>query len=74
MIESRVVTTHQEIADHCAAIAKLFKPGALVTVIVRNPGSDRTPHSAAMLVGDDSIDSVCEAALCLKEREERKIP
>jgi len=65
---------HWAIADHCGEIAKLFKPGAKVSVIVRNPAADETePHSAAMLVSDDNPDQIIAALEHLKKREEQKL-
>lgn len=64
---------HASIADYCAEIAKMFRPGAKVTVIVRNPEFDKEPHSAAMLVGDDDLDSVSAAVGYLKQREEKSL-
>jgi hypothetical protein len=60
---------HAEIAEHCGEIAKLFKPGAKVTVIVRNPG-EGVGHSAAMAVGDDDLAQVISAIEYLRTREE----
>lgn len=62
-----------EIASHCADIADLFKPGAKVTVIVRNPSQDKEPHSAALTVGNDDFDHVAEALEYLRKWEEQKL-
>jgi hypothetical protein len=61
-----------EIAEHCAQIAKLFKPGAKVTVLVRNPAV-RDDHSADMFVSDDEPDAVIAAVEYLKARPEEKL-
>jgi hypothetical protein len=60
--------THLEISEYCEEIAKLFRPGAKVSVIVRNPSFDRTPHSASMLVTLDDIGEISGALEYLKTR------
>jgi hypothetical protein len=57
---------HVEIANHCAEIADLFKPGAKVSVIVRNPGHGES-HSADMFVSDDDPAKVIESLEYLKD-------
>lgn len=66
-----IADMHAEIADHCAAIAKLFLAGAKVSVVVRNPAIDKEPHSAAVFIGDDDADQVIAAiqALCATRPE-----
>jgi len=58
---------HAEIAAHCSEIADLFKPGAKVSVVVRNPDI-RGDHSVEMFVSDDDPDAVIEAIEHLKTR------
>ena len=58
-----------EIADHAEKIEKLFRPGAKVTVLVRNPNFGKD-HSADVLVTNDKLDDVFAALEHLKTREE----
>jgi len=61
---------HNEIRYHCGEICDLFKSGAKVTVLVRNPGrGEQGPHSADMLVSDDDLDEVIKSLEYLKARE-----
>ena len=60
---------HAEIADHCGQIYELFKPGAKVTILVRN----HELNDADVLVTDDDIDAVVAALLRLKSHEEKKL-
>jgi hypothetical protein len=63
--------THEEIADYAARIAKLFKPGAKVTILVRNPARGGSgPHSADMIVTDDDLPSIKESIAYLQTRPE----
>jgi hypothetical protein len=62
-----VSIAHEDIAQHCAEIAKLFKPGALVTVVVRNPGYG-VDGSADMLISDDDPELVIKALEYLRQR------
>lgn len=65
---------HQEIANHCCAIEDLFKPGAKVSVIVRNPGQGSEPHSADIFVSNDNdFEALIEAIHYLRKREEQKL-
>ncbi|MDE2105783.1 MAG: hypothetical protein KGL39_51640 [Patescibacteria group bacterium] len=69
-----VYRAHELIAEFCADIAALFKSGARVSVVVRNPALDRTEkHSAAMFISDDDPDLVIEALNYLKGRDERTL-
>lgn len=69
-----VTETHAEIADHCGRIAKYFKPGARVTVLIRNPVSaGQEEGSRDMLVSDDNIDLIIPALRRLQQREEKKL-
>jgi hypothetical protein len=58
-----------EVANHSGEIADLFKPGAKVKILIRNPGLDE----GDMAVTDDSFDSAIEALEKLKAKEERKL-
>jgi len=63
--------THAEIAEHCGQISELFKPGARVTVLVRNPGiGQEGPYSADMTVGDDDLTEVIASLTYLKGMRE----
>lgn len=63
---------HAEIASRCVEIADLFKPGAKVTVVVRNP-EIRSDHSADMFISDDDPDAVIEAIEHLRSRRDEKL-
>jgi hypothetical protein len=72
--------THAEIANYagevCKLVCTLFRPGAKVTILVRNPGKGSQtygPHGADLVVSDDDMDLVIESLRYLKEREERKL-
>lgn len=60
---------HSEVADHCGEVAKLFKPGAKVTILIRNPHIE----DGDMVVSDDSMDLAISALARLKEKEEKKL-
>jgi hypothetical protein len=64
-----LVEVNEEIGAHCEEIAKLFRPGAKVSVIVRNPNFDKTPHSAAALTTIDDIDELIGCLKYLKTRD-----
>jgi hypothetical protein len=66
-----VAEAHAEVAEHCAQIAKLFKPGAKITILVRNPDwCTKEPHSGDMTVGDDDLAEAIAALTYLKDRKE----
>jgi hypothetical protein len=65
----KVNQVHAEVAEHCSQIAHLFKPGARVTVLIRNPGLG----DGDMVVTDDSLDAAIAALENLKGKEERKL-
>lgn len=67
-----VIGAHAIIANHCADIAALFRPGVRVTVIVRNPGHG-VDGSADLLVGDDDPDLLIAAIQYLRTRPERTL-
>ncbi len=64
-----VAETHAEVAEHCAQVAKLFKPGAKVTILIRNPSQ----ADGDMVVSDDAIDSAIAALERLKTKEEKHL-
>jgi hypothetical protein len=53
----------QQMAFHMEEIAKLFKPGVKLTLLVRNPGH---PERNAFLSDEDNIDEAVEAIKQLK--------
>lgn len=55
--------TGQQIAFHMDEIARLFKPGAKLTLLVRSPGH---PERDAFLSDEDNIDEAIEAIKQLK--------
>jgi hypothetical protein len=65
----KLINLHAQVANHCGEIADLFKPGARVTVLVRNPGLD----DGDIVVTDDSIDAAIAALENLKRKDERKL-
>jgi hypothetical protein len=68
-MSDKLVRTHAEVADHCAEVAKLFKPGARVTILIRNPHLD----DGDMVVSDDALDSAIRALERLKTKEEHSL-
>jgi hypothetical protein len=57
---NRIVQDASEIvSDHMDAILKCFKPGALITVVVRHP--DKPDGSKNMVLTNDTIDGAIEA-------------
>jgi hypothetical protein len=60
---------HLEISDRCLEVARLFKPGAKVTILIRTPSL----ADGDMVVTDDDIDLAVAALQGLKQKEERKI-
>jgi hypothetical protein len=56
---------HAEIANHCGQVARLFRPGVKVTILVRSPAEG----DADVLVTDDQIDAAIAALAKLKEQE-----
>lgn len=64
-----VQRVHAQIADRCGEIAKLFKPGARVTVLVRNGTA-----AESLFITDDSIDEIIATLQALKERPETPHP
>ena len=55
-----------DIVDHCVAIERLFKLGAKVTVIVRNP---HVPGDADVLVTSDTLPEIVSAIQLRIEKE-----
>lgn len=60
-----VVEMHREIANHASKIRHLFKPGAKVSIVVRNPSLP----DGDVLVSDDQIDDVKRALDRLATKE-----
>lgn len=58
---------HAEIAGHCGEIAALFKPGARVTVVVRNPNEESKDADA--IFTDDDLDLVIASIERLKKKD-----
>ncbi len=53
---------HVVLSDYCGEIARLFKNGAKVTILVRNPERDKTElHSAATICSDDTSENIISA-------------
>jgi hypothetical protein len=65
----KLAEVHAEVANHCGDIAELFKPGAKVSVLIRNPRL----NDGDMIVTDDDMDLVIAAVQRLKEKEEKKL-
>ncbi len=64
-----VGAAHAEVSEHCAQVAKLFKLGARVTILIRNPSL----ADGDMVVSDDDLDLVIAAVARLKEKEQRHL-
>lgn len=56
---------HDSLAEHCEQIAKWFKPGAKVTILVRNP---QVPGDADVVVSNDDL---AAAIAALQRRAEK---
>jgi hypothetical protein len=65
----KLTEVHAEVPNHAGEIAELFRPGAKVTILVRNPGLD----DGDMVITDDAIDSAIAALQNLKAQEELKL-
>lgn len=52
---------HEDISRDMARIAKRFKPGAKLTLIVRNPTADKEPGSADVVLTDDEVSDAIAA-------------
>jgi hypothetical protein len=48
----------EQMAEHLEAISRLFKPGAKLTLLVRNPTN---PSRNAFLTDEEDPDAVCDA-------------
>lgn len=57
-----------ELTNHCVEISTLFLPGAMVTVVVRNPS--HAGHDADWVVTRDNLHEVISAILALKRIED----
>lgn len=69
-----LIEVHAEIAQHAGEIYRLFKAGAKVTILVRNPGLGKHgPHSADMIVSDDDMAAVQASVEYLRNRDEVKL-
>jgi hypothetical protein len=63
---------HAELAELCGQAAKLFAPGARISIVVRNPNHGKD-GSADLFVSDDDPDAVIKSLEYLKGRLERKL-
>lgn len=65
----RLKSVHAQIANHCVEVSDLFKPGARVTILVRNPGLG----DGDLVVTDDSFDHAISALEKLKAKDAIKL-
>lgn len=63
MKSRRLTQLHADLAEHLEQIQQLFRPGAKVTLVVRNPGYG----DAGVVIGDDDLD---EAVKEIRKRQE----
>lgn len=54
-----------DMSYHMDAILRMFKPGAKITVVVRNPGHG----DADVVIGSDDLDETIGAIQRMKERK-----
>lgn len=64
MPSAKLVGLQERISDHMDAILRMFKPGAAITVVVRNPGFG----DADVVLSSDDLDAVIGAIQALKTR------
>jgi hypothetical protein len=55
--DPKLIDLHLELGGHLDEIAKLFKPGVRLTLVVRNP--EQGPE-AGLVIGDDELDEAVE--------------
>jgi hypothetical protein len=60
----KLVAVQEEMSNHMDAIVRLFKPGAKITVVVRNPGYG----DADVVIGSDDLDQAVQAIERMKKR------
>jgi len=60
----KLVSLQETMSDHMYAILRCFKPGATITVVVRNPAYG----DADVVIGNDDLDKAIEAITTLKAR------
>lgn len=60
----KLILLRERMSDHMDAILRMFKPGAKITVVVRNPGHG----DADVVIGDDDLDDAIAAIQRSKAR------
>lgn len=60
----KLLTLQEQMSDHMDALLRCFKPGAVITVVVRNPGYG----DADVVIGNDDLDKAIEAIAEMKKR------
>lgn len=61
----KLIAVQDEMSNHMDAMLRLFKPGAKITVVVRNPGFG----DADVVIGNDDLDESIGAIERMKKRE-----
>lgn len=61
----KLVAVQEQMSNHMDAILRLFKPGAKITVVVRNPGYG----DADVVIGSDDLDEAIRAIERMKKRQ-----
>lgn len=67
MTDTRIIQVGDELSLMLADAACLFKPGAKLTLIVRNPAAEAAGKDADFVMTDDSLD---EAIAVLQRRKD----
>lgn len=60
----KLVSLQETMSDHMDAILRCFKPGATITVVVRNPAYG----DADVVIGNDGLDKAIEAIEKMKAK------
>jgi hypothetical protein len=61
----KLIAVQYEMSNHMDAMLRLFKAGAKITVVVRNPGFE----DADVVIGSDDLDEAIAAIERMKKRE-----
>lgn len=65
MPSETIVNLQERMSNHMDAILRCFKPGATITVVVRNPKFG----DADVVIGNDDLDAAIEAIKTMQKRQ-----
>lgn len=57
-MDDRLAIAQQQVAYHAEAIARIFRPGAQVTVLVRNPDGERELGAQDLILTSDTMEEI----------------